>query len=105
MRKSAWLTAGLFIFLIGLISAPDPTPAQVTAIKAGRLIDPASGSTATNQVILVEGSKIKAVGTDLNIPPGSTVIDLSNSAVLPGLFLHAGLAWWLFEATCRRLRG
>ena len=86
MRKSAWLAAGLFIFLIGLISAPDPTPAQVTAIKAGRLIDPASGSTATNQVILVEGSKIKAVGSDLTIPPGSTVIDLSNSAVLPGLF-------------------
>jgi imidazolonepropionase-like amidohydrolase len=60
--------------------------AQVTAIKAGKLIDPETGTTATNQIILVEGSKIKAVGAGLQIPTGATVIDLSNLTVLPGLF-------------------
>lgn len=64
--------------------AAAPTP--VTAIKAGKLVDPQTGTVATNQVILVEGKRIKAVGGNLEIPSGATVIDLSNSTVLPGLF-------------------
>jgi imidazolonepropionase-like amidohydrolase len=62
-----------------------PTPLPLTAIKAGRLVDPETGTTATNQVILVEGEKIKAVGPGLAIPPGAAVIDLSKLTVLPGL--------------------
>lgn len=60
--------------------------AQTTAIKAGKLVDPETGTTATNQIILVEGKQIKAVGADLQIPAGAIVIDLSNFTVLPGLF-------------------
>jgi imidazolonepropionase-like amidohydrolase len=60
--------------------------AQVTAIKAGKLVDPDSGVTAINQIIIVEGDKIKSVGAGLPIPAGATVIDLSRSTVLPGLF-------------------
>jgi imidazolonepropionase-like amidohydrolase len=60
--------------------------AQVTAIKAGKLVDPESGTISTNQVILIEGRKIKAVGQGLKIPDGVSVIDLSKSTVLPGLF-------------------
>jgi len=61
------------------------TPIAVTAIRAGRLIDPDTGRVATNQVILVEGNKIKEVGANVAIPPGATVIDLSKMTVLPGL--------------------
>jgi hypothetical protein len=39
--------------------APDTT---LTAIRAGRLIDPTSGVVSRNQVILVRGKKIAAVG-------------------------------------------
>jgi len=60
--------------------------AQVTAIRAGRLIDPETGQAAQNQVIIVEGKKIKAVGAGLAVPAGAAVIDLSNYTVLPGLF-------------------
>ncbi len=60
-------------------------PAQVTAIKAGRLIDVEAAAVRTNQVILIEGERIKAVGSDLPIPAGAKVIDLSRSTVLPGL--------------------
>ena len=35
-------------------AAPAPTP-KVTAVKAGVLIDPETGTAATNQVILIEG--------------------------------------------------
>lgn len=60
--------------------------AQVTAIKAGKLLDTETGTVAANQIILVEGETIKAVGSNLTIPAGATVIDLSNATVLPGLF-------------------
>jgi imidazolonepropionase-like amidohydrolase len=60
--------------------------AQVTVIKAGKLVDPDSGTTAINQVIIIEGTKIKSVGAGLPIPSGATVIDLSRFTVLPGLF-------------------
>ena len=59
--------------------------AQVTAIKAGRLVDPETGAIATNQVILLERGKFTAVGANLTIPTGAAVIDLSALTVLPGL--------------------
>src|SRR5258708_1535827 len=61
------------------------TAQPVTAIRASKLIDPETGSVSANQVILVEGSKIRALGPTLAIPPGATVIDLSDRTVLPGL--------------------
>ena len=70
-----------------VLSGSVPALAQtITAIKAGKLVDPESGTTLTNQVILVEGAKIKAIGAGLPIPPGATTLDLSNSTVMPGLF-------------------
>ena len=61
-------------------------PAQVTVIKAGKLIDPETGTTSFNQTIIVEAGKVKAVGAGLSIPAGATTIDLSRFTVLPGLF-------------------
>src|SRR5262245_29461408 len=66
--------------------------AQTTAIRAGRLIDPESGTASTNQVILVEGGLVKAVGGSISIPANATVIDLTKATVLPGLFdMHTHL--------------
>lgn len=82
----------LFIFFI-FVLAQINTAAQVTAIKAGKLIVPETGETLSNQIILIDGAKIKAVGADIQIPPGASVIDLSRSTVLPGLFdCHAHMA-------------
>ena len=65
---------------------------QVTAIRAGRLIDPASGTASLNQIILVEKDKITAIGAEVAIPAGAKVIDLSRSTILPGLFdMHTHL--------------
>ncbi len=68
-----------------LVNAPLPLFAQITAIRAGRLIDPESGTSATNQVILVEDGKIRAVGANVNVPAEAEWIDLSGLSVLPGL--------------------
>lgn len=74
------------MFLPSLASAQQQSqPARITVIKAGRLIDPDTGTAATNQVILIEGEKIKEVGANLSIPAGATIIDLGKLTVLPGL--------------------
>lgn len=78
--------AAVFVLLALLVVCPVAVRAQVTAIKAGKLVDTETGTFAANQIIIVEGSKIKAVGANLPVPAGATVIDLSNSTVLPGLF-------------------
>jgi imidazolonepropionase-like amidohydrolase len=65
---------------------------QTTVIRAGRLVDVESGTSATNQIIVVEGGKITAVGAGLAVPAGATVIDLSRATVMPGLFdMHTHL--------------
>ena len=65
---------------------PQPGPERVYAIKAGNLVDPEKGTTETNQIILVRGKKIEAVGANVPIPANAKVIDLSKSTVFPGLF-------------------
>ncbi|HET6798454.1 MAG TPA: amidohydrolase family protein [Gemmatimonadales bacterium] len=55
------------------------------AIRAGRLIDGRGGAPMLSPVILVDSNRITAVGPRLSIPPGTQVIDLGNSTVLPGL--------------------
>ena len=86
MNKRGQVLSFLFAFLsVGMVLAEDLPVSTITAIKAGRLVDPDSGTSATNQVILIEGEKIKAVGANLAIPPGAKVIDLSKLTVLPGL--------------------
>jgi len=62
-----------------------PLSAQVVAIRAGTVIDPAHGTGAKDQVILVENGKIKSIGAGLAIPAGAQIIDLSQQWVLPGL--------------------
>lgn len=74
-----------FTLLLGLLLTCAIAAAQVTAIKAGRLIDPDAGAVLTDQVILIRENKIESVGRGLTIPAGAKVIDLSNMTVLPGL--------------------
>lgn len=59
--------------------------AQTTVIRAGNLIEPATGRVAKNQMILVRDGKITEVGGNVSAPAGAAVVDLSNSWVMPGL--------------------
>ena len=72
--------ACLALFAASVLSA------QVTAIRAGRLLDPSTGGIVRDQVILVENGKITSVGPSVAIPKGAAVVDLSQKTVLPGLF-------------------
>jgi imidazolonepropionase-like amidohydrolase len=61
--------------------------APVTAIRAGHLVDVSAGKIVHDQVIIVRGDRIEAVGaaSTVQIPSGAKVVDLSGSTVLPGL--------------------
>jgi imidazolonepropionase-like amidohydrolase len=67
-----------------------PVPATL-AVRAGRLFDSKSGTMLNNQLVLIQGDRITAVGpaAQVRIPAGARVIDLSRQIVLPGLIdLH-----------------
>ncbi|HNU07030.1 MAG TPA: amidohydrolase family protein, partial [Pyrinomonadaceae bacterium] len=83
MRKLFSLILLAATFAVSVIAVPAQS-AKVTAIKAGRLIDTEKGVVLENQIILVENNIIKAVGANVAIPAGATVIDLSKATVMPG---------------------
>ena len=65
------------------------TGPALTLVKAGRLVEPKTGTVLLNQAILIEGERVKAVGPAAELlqtlPAGTKVIDLGNATVLPGL--------------------
>jgi imidazolonepropionase-like amidohydrolase len=88
MRPLVWiaLSLALAVRIDAQRSPGDASAGSVTAIRAGMLIDPETGSAARNQVILVQNGRILEVGTEVRIPVDARVIDLSAHTVLPGLF-------------------
>lgn len=86
MKKINLSTVSIIIVLISTVwlSAQDEEP-EITVIRAGGLLDTEKGEILKEQLILIEGERIKAVGSDLEVPAGARVIDLSRATVLPGL--------------------
>jgi imidazolonepropionase-like amidohydrolase len=75
MRKS-----GSFLLFLSIAST---LTAQPIAIRAGRLIDPETGTAAANQLIVVENGRVLRIGGA--VPANAETIDLSGMSVLPGL--------------------
>jgi parallel beta-helix repeat protein len=71
------------------------------AIRGARLFDPTTGSVRAGTTILVEGSRIAAVGGDgsLPVPDDADVIDAAGRTLLPGLWdmhTHHGTGYLSF---------
>ena len=49
------------------------------------MLDVKSGRYVTNPVLLIDRGRIKAVGPNLDVPPGVRVLDLGGVTFLPGL--------------------
>jgi imidazolonepropionase-like amidohydrolase len=60
---------------------------SVVAVRAGQLFDSKTGQMLPKQVVLLEGERIIDVGPEsqVKVPAGARVIDLSQATVLPGL--------------------
>ncbi len=80
-----------FLAAISGIAAAQAKPAAPSevAIRAGKLLDVRTGQYATDQIIWIEGDRIKAIGSATEItaklPAGTKTVDLSQFTVLPGL--------------------
>jgi imidazolonepropionase-like amidohydrolase len=76
--------------------APAPSTAPIV-LHAARLLQIGTGNLLQPGEVLIEGDRIRAVGTSVDHPQSARVIDLGNTTLLPGLidahvhlFLHPG---------------
>ena len=62
-------------------------PVGTVAVRAGQLFDSKSGQMLRGQIIVLQGDRITEVGPEsqVKIPAGAQVIDLSQATVLPGM--------------------
>ena len=92
MRQPVFILTLLICTINSLVAQND-----VTVLKGGTVIDVSafgrSSHDLKNAVIIIEGSKIKAVGEagKIKIPPGANVIDVSGKYIVPGLI--EGFVW------------
>ncbi|HXX24615.1 MAG TPA: amidohydrolase family protein [Terriglobia bacterium] len=89
-----------FCTLLCFAFAQSPPPgksSQAVVLHAARLLEIESGKIITPGEVLVQGERIAEVGSAVKRPAGAEVIDLGDSALMPGLidahvhlFLHPG---------------
>ncbi len=78
------------IFFAGLTKVIAHTPAppqQHPIVVTGGTIHTITGEVITDGMLLFDEGRIVAVGTDLDIPPGTEVLDASGKHIYPGLVL------------------
>jgi imidazolonepropionase-like amidohydrolase len=84
---NSWKSCLALFSVLFAITLSANAQSPTVAIRAGHLFDSKTGKMLENQVIVIEGDKIKSVGPadSAAIPPGAQEIDLSKATVLPGL--------------------
>jgi imidazolonepropionase-like amidohydrolase len=89
MRKPLIALTAWFISL--LLAGPllANSPPGTTLVMAARLLDPGSGNFLAPAAVLIEGGKIREVGSPARlqsiVPAGTAIIDLGAATLIPGL--------------------
>jgi imidazolonepropionase-like amidohydrolase len=88
----------LFLLSASVFGQPARTATRPIVLHAARLVDVETGRILSPGEVLVRGDRIAEVGSTVNHPPGTNLIDLGDSTLLPGfidahvhLFLHPGV--------------
>ena len=114
MKSIRRMSRALFIILVMLHPAcsqtqPQPRvqPPRVTlAIRAARMLDVRRGELVSDAVVIVEGDRITAAGSRLDIPAGARVIELGDATLVPGLIdAHTHITYHFDETGHFGLRG
>jgi imidazolonepropionase-like amidohydrolase len=84
MRRQ-WL--GIFLVLGFLVGTAASGQSQTLVLQGGTLIDGTGKNPISDAVIVIEGSRIKAVGTKgrVSFPQNAQVINTEGKTILPGL--------------------
>jgi len=69
---------------IAFVASPLAAQERAIAIRGGTVV-PMDGPAITNATVVMRGGKITAVGANVTIPAGATVVDARGKYVLPGL--------------------
>ncbi|MCU1241019.1 MAG: amidohydrolase [Candidatus Acidoferrum typicum] len=81
--------AALIFALLSTEELAAQSPAPVTLVKAGKLLDPRTGNVLSPAAVLIENGKIKEVGAlsrvQADAPTAVKTIDLGGARLLPGL--------------------
>lgn len=88
----------LHVFCVAALATllPAVAAAQVSYVRAGKLVDPQAGKVLTDQILRIEGERIVSVGpwkgAPKDGPKDAKVTDWSGLTVLPGLIDKIGRA-------------
>ena len=76
-----------WFFILCWVACGSPVEAQVRVFSGATIIDGNGGKPIRNGVLVVEGTKIKSVGsaTKMPLPEGAERIDVSGRYIVPGL--------------------
>lgn len=97
-RYRLLLTVACLTMAASLGAAPPPErPTTSFVLHAARLLDIAQGKVMAPGEVLVDGDRIREVGSSVTHPPGAQMMDLGDVTLMPGLidahvhlFLHPG---------------
>jgi imidazolonepropionase-like amidohydrolase len=82
----------LLLALGASLAAAQAPSSTVTVLRAARLIDGRGGPALSPGMVRIDGERIAAVGTRVEVPAGARVLDLGDATLLPGLIdLHTHL--------------
>jgi imidazolonepropionase-like amidohydrolase len=87
VRKLTTLLVLVIAVLVSTTQLGAQPAAPLSVIKVSRLLDPRSGNVLAPAAVLIEGDKIRQVGSasQISVPAGAKVIDLGKATLLPGL--------------------
>jgi imidazolonepropionase-like amidohydrolase len=87
MRTLANVSVACLLAAASAVQLPAQSPAPLTLVKAGRLLDPRTGDVLAPAAVLLDGGRIKQVGTpsQMTVPDGARIMDLGSATLLPGL--------------------
>lgn len=79
-----WATAAVVALGAASFAAPLAAQDRAIVIRGGTVV-PMDGPTIINGTVVMRGGKITAVGGNVAIPAGATIVDARGKYVLPGL--------------------
>jgi imidazolonepropionase-like amidohydrolase len=85
--RTAGLAAGLLLACAVYAQTPATPPVTATpatVLKAAHLFDGRSGTLVSPGLVVVQGSRILAVGPNASIPAGAKVVELGDATLVPG---------------------